>query len=123
MYSCSEHEFSRLKNNEPVIIGQNCEIDSDAIFSGSAIIGDGCKIKSGATIGPNVSIGNNSEIGNCHIKNSIVMENCKINFKASISDSIIANNCEIIEHETITTQKQFLNNKTFLLGELSLIHI
>jgi glucose-1-phosphate thymidylyltransferase len=123
MYSCSEHESSRFKNNEPVIIGQNCEIDSDVIFSGSAIIGDGCKIKSGAIIGPNVSIGNNSEIGNCHIKNSIVMENCKINFKASISDSIIANNSEIIEHETITTQKQFLNNKTFLLGEGSKISL
>ncbi len=104
-----------------VIIGIDCEIESNVTFEGAVIIGNHCKIKSGSHIGPNVSIGQDSEISNCTIQNSIVMKNCKINSNGKINQSIIADNSEIIEN--LKQPNNDLEEKTFLLGEGSKISL
>jgi|TARA_B100001540_G_scaffold31430_1_gene27398 glucose-1-phosphate thymidylyltransferase len=114
-------EKMEKSSGNKVIIGSNCEIESNVTFEGSSIIGNGCKIKSGSHIGPNVSIGSNSEISNCNIQNSIVMQNCKINLNGKINHSIIADNSEIIENSTISSES--IGDRTFLLGEGSKISI
>jgi len=114
-------EKIQTSSENKVIIGDNCEIQSDVTFEGGVIIGDNCKIKSGSHIGPNVSIGQNSEISNCNMKNSIVMKNCKINLTGKITHSIIADNSEIMEN-----LKNVIDNlveRTFLLGEGSKISL
>jgi len=108
-------EYIRRHNSGQIIIGNNCEIDSNVKIEGPVIIGDNCKILSKATIGPNVSIGNNSIISVSLIENSIIMDNCKINSTTEIKNSIIANNSEI---EDVTGSA-----KVFLLGEGSKISL
>ncbi len=114
-------EKIQTSSENKVIIGDNCEIQSDVTFEGGVIIGDNCKIKSGSHIGPNVSIGQNSEISNCNIKNSIVMKNCKINLTGKITHSIIADNSEIMEN--LKNAIDNLVERTFLLGEGSKISL
>ncbi len=97
------------------IIGKGTVIESNVKLEGLVIIGENCHISSGSSIGPNVSVGNNSNISISSIKNSIIMENCKINSIADISNSIIANNSEIID--------KVGNEKIFLLGEGSKISL
>jgi len=108
-------EYIRRHNSGKIILGNNCEIDSNVKIEGPVIIGDNCKILSKATIGPNVSIGNNSIISVSLIENSIIMDNCKINSTTEIKNSIIANNSEI---EDVTGSA-----KVFLLGEGSKISL
>ena len=114
-------EKIQTSSENKVIIGDNCEIQSDVTFEGGVIIGDNCKIKSGSHIGPNVSIGQNSEISNCNIKNAIVMKNCKINLTGKITHSIIADNSEIMEN--LKNAIDNLVERTFLLGEGSKISL
>ena len=114
-------EKIQTSSENKVIIGDNCEIQSDVTFEGGVIIGDNCKIKSGSHIGPNVSIGQNSEISICYIKNSIVMKNCKINLTGKITHSIIADNSEIMEN--LKNAIDNLVERTFLLGEGSKISL
>ena len=114
-------EKIQTSSENKVIIGYNCEIQSDVTFEGGVIIGDNCKIKSGSHIGPNVSIGQNSEISNCNMKNSIVMKNCKINLTGKITHSIIADNSEIMEN--LKNAIDNLVERTFLLGEGSKISL
>ena len=98
-----------------VILGKNCEFDTDVIIQGPVIIGDNCKILSSTKIGPNVSIGNDSIICVSNIENSIIMENCEINSSTKIKDSIIANNSKITDKDG--------SEKVFLLGEGSKISL
>ena len=98
-----------------VILGNNCEFDTDVIIQGPVIIGDNCKIRSSTKIGPNVSIGNDSIICISNIENSIIMENCEINSSTKIKDSIIANNSKITDKDG--------SEKVFLLGEGSKISL
>jgi glucose-1-phosphate thymidylyltransferase len=114
-------EKLETSSGNKVIMGVDCEIESNVTFEGSAIIGSRCKIRSGSHIGPNVSIGQNSEISNCSIQNSIVMKNCKIHLNGKINHSIIADNSEIVENLTISTDE--LGERTFLLGEGSKISL
>ena len=94
-------------------IGQNSTIMRDSVIIGPVIIGDNCTIGPKTRIGPNVSIGNNNTISNCHIQNSIIMNNCIINYKNSIINSIIANGSEIKTGDS--------PNHQLLLGERSKI--
>jgi len=81
------------------------------IINGPVIIGENCLINSGTIIGPNVSIGNNSNISKCSLMNSIIMENCKIDLDVNIRNSIVSNNSEIISDNKLN------NESVFLLGE------
>ena len=98
-------------NNDGILIGKNCTIDSNSKINGPVIIDENCVIGSSSIIGPNVSIGKNSHLDNCTIKNSIVMDNCIINASIKIVDSIIANGTEIKKNES--------EESVYLLGERS----
>ena len=105
-------ESMAQKNNENgILIGKNCTIDSSSKINGPVIIDENCVIGSSSIIGPNVSIGKNSHLDNCTIKNSIVMANCIINASIKIVDSIIANGTEIKKNES--------EESVYLLGERS----
>tara|TARA_Y100000996_G_C22539607_1_gene649502 strand:- start:619 stop:1683 length:1065 start_codon:yes stop_codon:yes gene_type:complete len=108
-------KYDKNKIDGKVVIGKNCEIDSDVVINGPVIIGNNCKIECGTVIGPNASIGDDTEISKCQIKNSIVMKKCKIHSNVKIIDSIIANNSEIFQKEKSD------DGKIFLLGEGSKI--
>ncbi len=110
-----EDKYDEFNISGKLIVGKNCKIDSDVIIKGPVIIGDNCRIEHGAIIGPNASIGDDSQISKCQITNSIVMKNCKINSNQKITNSIIANNSDIIQKEHSESEK------IFLLGEGSKI--
>jgi len=110
-----------LKNEEShgsnfdgnVILGKNTTISKDSMIKGPVIIGDNCMIERFTSIGQNVSIGNDCKLKNCNIQNSIIMDNCEIDLKISIVNSIIANGSKILNSND--------PKKQFLLGERSII--
>jgi len=102
---------SKIKDN--IVIGNNTEISRDSVVIGPAIIGKNCKIGPAARIGPYASIGNNCILKNCYIEDSIVMNDCIINSKIHLSNSIIAHGSEIEDNP----------KKQFLLGERSQLQI
>jgi len=101
---------------DQIIIGKNTTISKNSIIKGPIIIGKNCKIESSARLGPHVSIGNNSRISQCNIQDSIIMEDCNINAKINLSNSIIAHDSQIDEH-SIPKQYQFI------LGERSQLKV
>jgi glucose-1-phosphate thymidylyltransferase len=101
--------------NDKVQLGEKTIVADDAKIIGPVIIGNNCSLGPSVTIGPYVSIGNNSILENCTIKNSIVMNDCKITSKIDIIDSIISNG-SVIENEHSSKRK-------FLLGERSRISL
>ena len=98
-------------NNDGILIGKNCTIDSNSKINGPVIIDENCVIGSSSIIGPNVSIGKNAHLENCTIKNSIVMDDCIVNASIKIVDSIIADGTEIKKNES--------EESVYLLGERS----
>jgi len=98
-----------------IAIGKNTNISRDSFITGPVIIGDNCIIGPASRIGPHVSIGNNCSIKQCDIENSIIMADCKIDAKITISDSIIAHASEITNHH--------LKKHQFLLGERSQVRL
>ena len=105
---------SKIKDN--IIIGKNSEISRDSFIKGPIIIGKNCNIGPAVRIGPYVSIGDNCILKNCDIENSIVMNDCKINSKINLSNSIIAHASEIEDNDTPKKQQ-------FLIGERSHLKI
>jgi glucose-1-phosphate thymidylyltransferase len=103
---------SDVKIKNKIIIGKNSSISPDLIINGPVIIGDNCRLDSSVNIGPYVSIGNNCSLKKCNIKNSILMNDCKIDKEINIFDSIIANGSEI---EDMGEERKC----QFLLGERS----
>lgn len=103
------------KIKDQIIIGKNTSISPESIIIGPVIIGDNCIIDS-TKIGPYASIGDNCIIKKCKIESSIVMSDCKINTEIEIQDSIIANGSEI---ESMKVQKKC----QFLIGERTHIKI
>jgi len=93
-----------------VSVGKNSIIKSGTKIYGPVIIGNDCIIGPNAIIDTNTSIGNKSEITECRVGNSIIMDNCKINGEFTIKNSIIAPNSQIQKNENKT-------EKIFLLGE------
>jgi glucose-1-phosphate thymidylyltransferase len=105
---------SDIVNSEKILLGKNCIVSSDTKIISPVIIGDNCKIDS-AQIGPNVSVGNNSKISHSKIMNSIIMENCNISISKPIASSIISNYSEIISSSS--------DSQTYLIGEKSKIQL
>jgi len=103
------------EKKEEIFVGKNCSIDPSVEIIGPVIIAENCMIKSSAKIGPNVSIGKNSNLENCSIRNSIVMNDCIINATIKIRDSIIADGTEIKKNE--------YDESIYLLGERSQINL
>lgn len=94
-----------------VMVGENTIIKSNVEIKGPVIIGKNCTVDSGTRLGPNTSIGDNSVIKECDIENSIIMNDCEINSKVKIRNSIISQKSSII------SQKESQNGTVFLLGE------
>ena len=92
-----------------VMVGQNTIIKSGVKLIGPVIIGDNCIIDSNTNIGPNTSIGDNSNLSKCNVEDSIIMNDCIINGELRIKNSIIAKHSNILEKNN--------NEKIFLLGE------
>lgn len=99
-----------------VMVGKNSRIKKGVKLIGPVIIGENCLIESGV-IGPNTSIGNNSRIAKSSISNSIIMEDCEIELKLDIKNSIISKNSKILQKENFDT------NNVFLLGEGTKIYL
>jgi glucose-1-phosphate thymidylyltransferase len=99
------------KINNQIVIGKNSTISFNSNIIGPIIIGENCIIGDGVHLGPYVSIGNNCNIENSTISNSIIMNNCTINSKIDLCNSIIANGSKI--------ENTPESNKQFLLGERS----
>ncbi len=76
-----------------VSIGKNTTIRAGSYIVGPVVIGDNCDIGPGVVILPSTSIGNNVSIASfSHIKNSILMNDVRINTHSNISSSIIGSN-------------------------------
>jgi glucose-1-phosphate thymidylyltransferase len=102
----SNEENSKISSKS--IIGKGTSIEGNSVIYDSVIIGENCIIKD-ADIGPYSSLGNGTIVTSTKIKNSIIMENCKIEGELTIKDSIIAKNSIINSKNN--------NEKIFLLGE------
>lgn len=107
------NEGSKIQGN--IVMGKNSIISRDSFVTGPVIIGDNCTVGPAARIGPYVSVGNNSVLKYCDVENSILMDDCIIDTKIHISDSIIAHGSEITNHPSKKHQ--------FLLGERSQIKL
>lgn len=84
-----------------VSIGKNTTVKSGSVIKGPVVIGENCIIGPNTYIGPYTSIGDGTEIENGDIEDSIIIGNTKIRIKGKIVDSIIGENCEIIESEKL----------------------
>ena len=88
-------EIKNLEIEGICIIGNNLTIEKQVKVVGPVIIGETCFISGDLKIGPNVSIGNNCKITKCNIENSIIMDNCEIECKKLLKDSIVSYNSKI----------------------------
>jgi glucose-1-phosphate thymidylyltransferase len=95
-----------------VLIGKNSSLSKDCSIFGPVMIGDDCEIGPNVRLGPNTSIGNKVVLKKCEIRNSIILDDCKIEGEISLVNSIIAQNCEIIKDKK-------LQKNQLLLGEFS----
>jgi glucose-1-phosphate thymidylyltransferase len=107
-------ESMKDEQNDGIFIGKNCTIEPGSKIISPVIIDENSIIKSSTIIGPNVSIGKNSYLQKCTIKNSIIMNDCKIDASVQIVDSIIADGTEI--------KKNTSNESVYLLGERSQVN-
>jgi glucose-1-phosphate thymidylyltransferase len=101
---------TNVKKEGIIIIEKGAQIENDVKLVGPVLIGQNTVITEGATIGPNVTIGNDCLISKVKIKDSIIMNNCKISLETNLTNSIIASNSEL-------GSKQESEDETFLLGE------
>jgi len=108
------NSYSKIQGN--IIVGNHSTISKDSVVKGPVIIGDNCKIGPSARIGPYVSIGKNSTVKNCEVEHSIIMDECKIESKIHITDSIVSHGSHISDN---SEPKKY----QFLLGERSQIKL
>ncbi|MCL7411327.1 MAG: sugar phosphate nucleotidyltransferase [Methanosarcinaceae archaeon] len=107
-------EGAVIKGN--VSIGKNTIIRSGSYIVGPAMIGDNCEIGPDVVILPSTTIGNNASIGPfSQIKNSIIMNDARIESHTYISNSVIGSNNTIGSH-FITDDKE--NIKVEMIGIL-----
>lgn len=111
----------KIENNSSiqgrVTIGKNSTIKETALIRGPAIIGENSTIEPNVYVGPYTSIGNNCTIKRGEIENSIIMDNCTINIKDRITDSLIA------PHAKITSNNNTPHGKKFIIGERTYIEL
>jgi len=101
---------SNVKKEGMIIVEEGARIENDVKLIGPVLIGQNTVIAEGATIGPNATIGNECLITKVKIRDSIIMNNCKISLETNLKNSIIASNSEL-------GSKQETEDETFLLGE------
>lgn len=72
-----------------VTLGKDSKVMKGAIIRGPVAIGEGTAIAPDVYIGPYTSIGNHVDFRSGEIENSIVMDDCQIEIRGRIADSII----------------------------------
>jgi glucose-1-phosphate thymidylyltransferase len=100
-----------------VTMAKGSTIKESALVRGPVVIGQNTLIEPNVYIGPYTSIGNNCTIKKGEIENSIIMDNCTIDIKERITDSIIG------PYSEITTGKSKPHGKKFILGERTSIEL
>ena len=110
--SILDQNNSKVQMKRKLIIGENSIIEKEVKIIEPVIVGHNSNISGTITIGPNVSIGNNCKINECSIENSIIMDNCEIDCKIILKDSIIAYDSKIKSND----DEKFLK---LLVGEQS----
>ena len=78
-----------------VTIGRGSIVKKGVTISGPAVIGEDCVLEEDARIGPMVSIGDRARIRGATISDSVILENCEVETKATIFSSIISRNSKI----------------------------
>jgi glucose-1-phosphate thymidylyltransferase len=96
-----------------VSIGKGTLIRKGTIIKGPVIIGKNCTIGPNSFIGPFNSIGDGTEIVNGEIESSIILGDCKINFREKIVDSLIGKSVKIL------SQNRLPKGHKLILGEHS----
>jgi len=100
-----------------VATGEKTTIKRGAILRGPVIIGENTTIEGQVYIGPYTSIGNNVEIKRGEIENSIIMNNCYIDIREKITDSLIG------PYSTLTTNQSGPRGRKFIIGESSVVNL
>ena len=82
--------------NGPVVIGNNCNIESDVMLTGPAVIGSGCTIQTGAIIEDSV-IWHNVQIGpRALVKGCALANDCRLNADCMVESSTLGDNVIVI---------------------------
>jgi glucose-1-phosphate thymidylyltransferase len=111
-------EASRLLGNVHVDEGA---IVRNAKITGPVMIGRRCIIEN-AFIGPYVSIGDDCIIRDCHIENSVILEECHIEaVRGKIEDSLFGKGCRVAKSERDPEHGQ--ESHKFLLADHSEIQV
>jgi glucose-1-phosphate thymidylyltransferase len=100
-----------------VATAKGSTIKEGALVRGPVVIGQNTLIKRNVYIGPYTSIGNNCTIKKGEIENSIIMDNCTIDLKERITDSIIG------PYSIMATNKSKPHGKKFILGERTYVEL
>jgi glucose-1-phosphate thymidylyltransferase len=95
----------------PVEIGENSQISSGCYLVGPILIGEGCNIGPNTCIFPSTVIGNNCVIEPfSSIRNSIIMEECRIGSHVTMANSILDDGVRINHHVTIIEEQMLISN-------------
>jgi UDP-N-acetylglucosamine diphosphorylase/glucosamine-1-phosphate N-acetyltransferase len=80
----------------PVIIREGARVRSGAVLIGPVIVGERSEIGPYCRIRPFTTIGTDVKIGpNCDIKNSVLMDGCKVPHLSYVGDSVIGEKCNL----------------------------
>lgn len=99
-----------------VYIGKGTIIKENSVIRGPVIIGENCEIDT--YIGPYTSIGDNSVIVGGEIESSIVVGDATIKCNERIIDSLIGNHSNIISHDN-----KLPKGHRFIIGENSVVNL
>ncbi|MEM3191962.1 MAG: glucose-1-phosphate thymidylyltransferase [Candidatus Parvarchaeota archaeon] len=99
-------------------IEEKVQIDENSEVVGPAFIGKGARITN-SYVGPYTSIGRNCKIENCHIENSVVMDNVSIN----LDSATMINQSLIGPFSAVETKKQDRKFLRFIIGRDSRIEV
>jgi glucose-1-phosphate thymidylyltransferase len=113
--SILDQNNSEVQMERKFIIGENSIIEKEVKINGPVIIGHNSNISGTITIGPNVSIGNNCKINECSIENSIIMDNCEIDCKIILKDSIVAYDSRIKSNSDKKISKLLVGEQSKLM--------
>jgi glucose-1-phosphate thymidylyltransferase len=87
----------------PIVIGENTRISSGTYLVGPLIIGRDCEIGPNSCIFPSTVIGNNCVVQPfTSIRNSIIMDDCRIGMHSYIARSIIDERVQLGHHITFS---------------------
>ena len=98
-----------------VAIGKGSTIGKDVIVRGPVTIGEGCTVGPDCIIGPYVSIGNNVTVKNTSIEESIVMDDCNLDYPIKLVNSILG------RAASVGVGNQESHTVEFVLGDHSFV--